>query len=72
MKNKIVLSTVAISAATPAAAATITPTAPATAPAAIAAPAAGRPFLARTRLINRQSAALKFFSVELGDRRVRF
>ena len=70
--NKITagLSTVAVSAA--AAAATAATIAATTAAAtAITAAAAGGPLFARTSLVYGQGTALKFFSVKLGNRRIR-
>ena len=63
------LSTVAVS-ATATAATTIATTA-ATTTAITAATAAGGPLFARTRLVYGQGTALKFFSVELGNSRIR-
>ena len=65
----MLLPAIAITAAT----ATATPVsaAAATAPAITPAAAARWPFLARTRFIHRQCAPLKFFSVKLGNGRIR-
>ena len=68
---KKLLPAIAITAA-PAAATPVSAPAAATAPAITPAAAARWPFLARTRFIHRQCASLKFFSVKLGNGRVRF
>jgi len=62
------LPAIAITAAT----APATPVSTTAAPAPAITPAAARwPFLARTRFIHRQCAPLKFFSVKLGNGRIR-
>jgi len=67
----MLLPAIAITAAAPAAAPAPVSTAAAPAPAITAAAAARWPFLARTRFIHRQCAPLKFFSVKLGNGRIR-